>query len=103
MGRGAVYVKRKDFKKAETLLKESLNLKELYITRMLLALAYLSQRKVSEAESVHLEGIKRKPKDSQRFKGYSAFLSDVGRDAETTSSNAERPPRRVAVLLIADN
>src|ERR1017187_7111563 len=82
IGLGAVYVKRKDFKKAEVVLRESLNIKELYITRILLALAYLSQRKVSEAESVHLEGIRRKPKDSQRFEGYSVFLSDVGRDAE---------------------
>lgn len=89
MGLGAVYVERKQFKKAEALLTESLKAKELYITRILLALAYLSQRKVAAAESVHLEGIRLKPKDARRWEGYSVFLSDVGRETEAKAMAAK--------------
>jgi Tfp pilus assembly protein PilF len=82
VGLGAVYLERKQFKKAEVVLAESLRIKELLVTRATLALAYLSQGKVAEAESVHLEGIKLKPKSSRIYAGYAAFLSDVGRKTE---------------------
>jgi Tfp pilus assembly protein PilF len=73
---------RKQFKKAEVVLTESLRIKESDLTRIGLALAYLSQEKVVEAESIHLEGLKLKPKSGQRYVGYAAFLSDVGRETE---------------------
>jgi uncharacterized protein HemY len=60
-GLGNVYLKRKHLKKAEVVLTESLRIKELHLTRIALALAYLSQGKVAEAENVHLEGIRLKP------------------------------------------
>jgi Flp pilus assembly protein TadD len=79
---GVVYLEKKHFKKAEAVLVESLTKKESYLTRILLALAYLSQGKVEEAEGIHLEGIRLKPKSSRRYKGYAVFLSDVGRKSE---------------------
>jgi hypothetical protein len=45
----------KQFSKAEAILAESLRLKESHNTRIALALAYLSQGKVTKAENVHLE------------------------------------------------
>ena len=81
-GLGTVYLKRKHFKKAQVVLTESLKIKESHRTRIALALAYLSQGKVAEAEDVHLEGIRLKPKNSERYESYAAFLSDVGRESE---------------------
>jgi hypothetical protein len=40
-----------------------------------------------EAENVHLEGIRLKPKNSERYESYAAFLSDVGREAEAQTMN----------------
>jgi Tfp pilus assembly protein PilF len=91
-GLGSVYLKTRQFKKAELVLKESLTVRESHLTRIALAFAYLSRGKVAEAEKVHLEGIKLKPKSSQRYESYAAFLSDIGRDAEaqTMSRKAKR-------------
>lgn len=86
-GLGNIYLKGKQFKKAEAILAESLAAKESHLTRIALALAYLSQGKISEAERVHLEGIRLKPKDSKRFESYAAFLSDVGREPEARAMN----------------
>ena len=79
---GSVYLHRKQYKKAEANLVESLKIKDAYVARISLALAYLEQGKLAEAESVHLEGIKLKPKDDQRYEAYADFLSDVGREEE---------------------
>jgi tetratricopeptide (TPR) repeat protein len=81
-GLGAVYLKRKQFRKAETNCAESLRLKDMHITRLQFALVYMEQGKLTEAENVHLEGIKLKPKASQRYEAYADFLSDVGREEE---------------------
>jgi Flp pilus assembly protein TadD len=81
-GLGMVYIMRKDFKRAEVALKESLAIEDSLLARAGLALAYLSQGKVAEAERVHLEGIKLKPKSGQRYVCYAASLSDVGRKTE---------------------
>jgi Flp pilus assembly protein TadD len=48
---------------------------------------FLSQGKVVEAENVHLEGMRLKPKNSERYESYAAFLSDVGREAEAQTMN----------------
>lgn len=82
-GLGSVYLKRKQFKKAEAVLRESLHIKESHHTRIALALAYLSQGKMKEAEKTHLENIKLKPQKSERYESYAAFLSDVGRESES--------------------
>jgi Flp pilus assembly protein TadD len=86
-GLGNVYLKEKHFKKAEVVLTESLGIKESHLTRIALALAFLSQGKGDEAENVHLEGIRLKPKNSERYESYAAFLSDVGREAEARRIN----------------
>jgi len=80
---GSVYLRRKQFKKAEALLAESLTIKEFHLTRIALALAYLSQGKISNAEEVHLGGIKLKPLNSEPYESYADSLFDVGREAES--------------------
>jgi tetratricopeptide (TPR) repeat protein len=80
---GSVYLKKRQFKKAEEILAESLRIKESHNTRIALALAYLSQGKIEEAEKTHLENIKLKRRRSERYESYAAFLSDVGREVES--------------------
>jgi Tfp pilus assembly protein PilF len=80
---GNVYLKKRQYKKAEAILSESLRIKDSYATRIALALAYLAQGKVTEAEKIHLENIKRKTRRSESHESYAAFLSDVGREAES--------------------
>jgi Tfp pilus assembly protein PilF len=82
VGLGHVYLKKKQYKKAERILAEALRIKEGHIARIGLALAYLAQGKIEEAENTHLVNIKLKPKKSESYESYAAFLSDVGRDAE---------------------
>ena len=95
-GLGNVYLKKKRFKKAEAVLAESLRIRESHLTRIALALAYLSQGKVVEAENVHLENIRLKPKSSERYESYAAFLSDVGRETEARTMNRKaRNLRRI--------
>lgn len=86
-GLGTVYLKTKHFKKAEIVLTESLRIKESHLTRIALAMAYLSQGKVEQADNVHLEGIRLKPKNSERYESYAAFLSDIGRETEAQRMN----------------
>jgi len=81
-GLGSVYLKKKQFKKAEAILSEALRIRESHRSRIALALAYLAQGKIADAEKVHLENIKIKPTKSERYESYAAFLSDVGREAE---------------------
>jgi Tfp pilus assembly protein PilF len=68
-------------------LYESLQVKKWHAARIGLALAYLAQGRIEEAEQTHLDGIKLKPKRSERYQSYAAFLSDVGRDAEAQDTN----------------
>jgi Tfp pilus assembly protein PilF len=63
---GAIYLQRKQYASAEAYLVESLRIKDAYVSRICLALAYLEQGKIIEAERIHLEGIQLKPQDSQR-------------------------------------
>lgn len=79
---GNVYLDKQQFKKAEELLVEALQIKEFYIARLCLTEAYLEQGKLAEAENIHLEAIKIKPEDRKRLKAYGDFLSDVGREDE---------------------
>jgi tetratricopeptide (TPR) repeat protein len=57
---GVVYLRKKQYKKAELLLLEALRIKESYVARLSLAFAYLEQGKIKEAENTHLDGIRRK-------------------------------------------
>jgi tetratricopeptide (TPR) repeat protein len=86
---GLVYLKQKEFAKAESLLTESLRRKDLDHVRGPLALAYLCQGKIAEAEATHLEGITLRPNSSKRYELYAAFLFDVGRHAEVERMNAK--------------
>ena len=95
-GLAQVYLKQKRWKKAELLLYESLQAREWHAARIGLALAYLAQGRIKEAEGIHLDGIKLKPKRSERYESYAAFLSDVGRDAEAQEmSRKAKELRRV--------
>jgi Tfp pilus assembly protein PilF len=86
-GLGQVYLRQGQYKRAELILFEALQIKESHRTRISLALAYLAQGKVEQAEKMHIENIRRKPKQSERYESYAAFLSDVGRDAEAEEMN----------------
>ena len=79
---GIVHLDPKQFRKAEKILAESLRSKESHNTRIALAFAFLAQGKVAEAENAHLEGIRLRPKRSEGYESYAAFLADVGREAE---------------------
>jgi tetratricopeptide (TPR) repeat protein len=86
-GLGQVYLKQKQYKKAERILSQALQIKESHAARIGLALAYLAQGRIEEAEKTHLDGIRLKPKKSERYESYAAFLSDVGREAEAEKMN----------------
>lgn len=90
---GIVYLKLKQFGKAKRVLAESLKIKDTHNTRIALALAYLAQGKVTEAESIHLENIRLRPKRSAGYESYAAFLSDVGR--ETEAGKMQRKTRQL--------
>lgn len=94
--RGVIYIKKREYRKAERVLEESLKLKERLPARAALALAYLSQGKVALAEKTHLDGIAIGTSLSQRYKGYAAFFSDVGRGDEAKQMNQEA--RRIRSL-----
>jgi Tfp pilus assembly protein PilF len=95
-GLGQVYLKQKQYKKAESVLFEALQIKESHSARIGLAFAYLAQGRVEEAEKTHLDGIKLKPRKSERYESYAAFLSDVGREAEAEKMNRKaRELRRI--------
>jgi Flp pilus assembly protein TadD len=79
---GLVYRMKKQYGQAERNLALALRIKDLYIARVSLALTYLEQGKIKEAESIHLEGIRIRPKESRRYESYACFLEDVGRERE---------------------
>jgi Flp pilus assembly protein TadD len=74
-GLAQVYLKQKRWKSAEVLLYQTLQAREWHAARIGLALAYLEQGRIGEAEQIHLIGIKLKPKRSERYESYAAFLS----------------------------
>ena len=84
-GLGVVYLEMKQFKKAETHCTESLRIKDAYVPRLTLASAYVGQGKLADAENVHVQGIKLKPKEGRRYEAYADFLSDVGREEQAQS------------------
>jgi tetratricopeptide (TPR) repeat protein len=86
-GLGVVYLRKKQYEKAVRALSEVLQIKEYYPARLSLALAYLQQGKIQEAENTHLESIRLKPKSCERYQAYADFLSDVGREAESIKMN----------------
>ena len=93
---GSVFLKKKQYKKAESVLAEALRIKDLDLTRMSLAMAYQAQDKISQAENTHLDGIKLKPKASERYAAYADFLADIGREAESERMNRKaREVRRI--------
>lgn len=94
--RGVIYIKKREYRKAERVLTQSLQLKERLPARFALVLTYLAQGKVALAEKTHLEGIAIGTKLSQRYEGYAAFLSDVGRSDEAEQMKLEA--RRIRSL-----
>jgi len=78
---GLVRRRLKNYKAAEVALRRSLRIRDSYIARMVLALTYMEQGKIDEAEHVHVEGLRLRP-NGERYKAYADFLSDVGREEE---------------------
>lgn len=79
---GVAYFKLEQYKKAELNLVESLRIKDSYSARICLALIYMKQRRLEEAESIHLEGIRLRSKEIRRHEAYADFLFDIGREKE---------------------
>ena len=77
-GLGQVYLKTKQYKKAELILSEALRLKETHAARIGLALAYLAQGRTEEAEKTHLDGIRLKPRKSARYDRTRHFFPTSG-------------------------
>jgi tetratricopeptide (TPR) repeat protein len=96
-GLGVIYLEMKQFKKAEVNCAESLRIKDAYVPRLTLASAYIGQGKLANAEDVHLQGIKLKPKESRRYEAYADFLSDLGREkqAQMTYRKAKKLYRKL--------
>jgi tetratricopeptide (TPR) repeat protein len=92
---GLTHLKQNNFERAEKHLADSLRVRDFFPARIGLALAYLSQGKVAEAENTHLAGIERKA-ERQRFEAYAGFLEDVGRtrEAEEMYIKAKTLPER---------
>ncbi len=89
---GSVYLKKRQFKKAEVILEKSLRTKEIYATRVSLVVAYMKLGRVADAENLHLEAIKHNPDKSEVYAGYAEFLSDIGHEdkAQMMSDIAEK-------------
>jgi len=82
---------------AENEALRSLGLQQSPVARRVLALAYMKQGRMPEAEALHLESLRLFPRSSQSWRTYADFLSERGRDEE-----AERAYRR-AFELPADS
>ena len=89
---GIVLRETEQYEKAEKYLRKSLRLKDGYLNRIGLALAYLAQGKVKKAEKIHIDGIALNPDDHRRYESYAAFLYDVEREdeAKEISQKAKR-------------
>ena len=83
---GTVQQKANDLEAAEISLRRALTLKDSSMARRSLALVLMQQKRWSEAETVHAEGIELQPKSASRWKSYGAFLSDMGRREEALSA-----------------
>jgi Tfp pilus assembly protein PilF len=79
---GATYLQLKQYKKAEFSLLAALGIQDSYLARLQLALVYMEQGRLHEAEQVHLKGLSLKPDSRERHEAYGDFLSDVGRQKE---------------------
>lgn len=79
---GAVQEESDDLDAAEINLRRALALKDTALARQSLALVLMRQKRWSEAETVHKEGIELHPNSASRWKSYGAFLSDRGRREE---------------------
>ena len=84
---GTIYLKLGQYKMAEASLKKALRIKDSHLARSALAFTYHTQGNIDEAERIHLEGLKLKQDDWNRYKSYACFLSDVGREEEAQQMN----------------
>lgn len=85
---GVVLKEGGDCVAAETHLLKALSIKDSGLARCSLALIYMEQGRLEEAERIHLDGLERKPSDRERVEAYADFLSDCGREKEATAAYA---------------
>ena len=83
---GAVQEDNDDIDDAENNLRRALALKDSALARQSLALVLMRQKRWSDAEAVHKEGIDLRPNSPSRWKSYGAFLSDRGRREEALNA-----------------
>jgi tetratricopeptide (TPR) repeat protein len=80
---GVSLLKIEEYDDAELWLLRALALRDTYLTRISLALAYHKQGLIEMAEAVHTEGIRAQPNHRGRLEAYADFLGDIGRDEES--------------------
>jgi tetratricopeptide (TPR) repeat protein len=95
-GLGSVYLKKREFKKAERALVQATRIKKSTVSLASLALAHLSQGKIVKAAKAHLENIRLHPARSRPYRAYAAFLYDVGRKKESAKMNRNGRRREIA-------
>jgi tetratricopeptide (TPR) repeat protein len=76
---GVVLMDHGDSQGAELHLLRSLTLREGYLPRDTLALLYLKQGRLTEAEQLHRQGLAIRPDSRERLESYADFLMDTGR------------------------
>ena len=86
---GLSYRRLGQYDQAEASLSESLRISDLFPARLELALLLMELGRSAEAEQVHLDGIRLKPKSRDRWEAYASFLSDVGRETEAQEALAK--------------
>jgi len=92
---GTVCLELSEYAEAEKSLLRAMQIRDTTLARMTLAMAYMEQGRMQEAEQIHLDGLAAEPKSRDRWESYGDFLSDQGRDAEAEKAYAE------AKLLVA--
>jgi tetratricopeptide (TPR) repeat protein len=85
---GVILSERDDLESAEKHFLTALGLKDSGLTRLTLALVYMKQGRLTDAERIHIEGLERKPNNRFRVEAYADFLSDCGREAEAQAQYA---------------
>jgi len=81
---------------AETALLNALRIREGFRARLSLALLYMDQGRLAEAEKLHREGLAVTPNRRERVEGLANFLHDTGRreEAEELYERARGLPSR---------
>jgi tetratricopeptide (TPR) repeat protein len=93
---GVVQSEMKDYAHAERNLLRALQLKDSGLARLSLAVVYMKQGRLTDAENIHLEGLRLRPNDRERIEAFADFLTDLDRsdEADALYARAAQLPSR---------